>query len=46
MYAPFPWKPRGMHWRTYDRLRLEAEEAGSLPSVWPSIHLDTAQRNA
>ena len=29
MYAPFPWKPRGMHWRTYHKLRLEAAEAGA-----------------
>src|SRR5581483_5596612 len=24
---PFPPKPKGMHWRTYHRLRREAEEA-------------------
>ena len=23
----FPFKPKGMHWRTYERLRREAEEA-------------------
>jgi hypothetical protein len=30
MYAPFPWKPRGMHWRTYHRLRFQAAEADTL----------------
>jgi hypothetical protein len=24
---PFPEKPRGMHWRTYDRLRAKATAA-------------------
>ncbi|MGS4916308.1 hypothetical protein [Mameliella alba] len=24
--APFPIKPKGMHWRTYDQLRAEAQE--------------------
>lgn len=27
MSKPFPWKPKGMHWRTYWRLREEAEES-------------------
>ena len=25
--GPFPCKPRGMHWRTYERLSVEAQEA-------------------
>jgi hypothetical protein len=31
---PFPWKPKGMHWRTYNRLRLEAANAESC--CWPN----------
>jgi hypothetical protein len=33
MADPFPWKPKGMHWSTYWRLRQIAEEADacSLP---------------
>ncbi len=27
---PFPEKPKGMHWRTYQRLQLEAEGAEML----------------
>jgi hypothetical protein len=27
MFDPFPDKPKEMHWSTYQRLRLEAEEA-------------------
>ena len=26
MLNPFPWKPKGMHWRIYWRLRHEAED--------------------
>ncbi len=29
MGEPFPWKPKGMHWSTYWRLRQTAEEAGA-----------------
>jgi hypothetical protein len=29
----FPWKPKGMHWRTYERLVDEAEQANA--SSWP-----------
>jgi hypothetical protein len=29
----FPAKPKGMHWRTYERLRLEAERAEA--RSWP-----------
>lgn len=25
--SPFPWKPKGMHWRTYSRLWRKAQEA-------------------
>lgn len=25
--SPFPWKPKGMHWRTYFRLREKAQAA-------------------
>jgi hypothetical protein len=27
MMEPFPEKPKGMHWRTYQRLWLEHDEA-------------------
>lgn len=27
---PFPWKPKNMHWKTYWRLRKEAEQAENL----------------
>lgn len=27
MMDPFPWKPKGMHWKTYERLRSKAEDA-------------------
>lgn len=27
MIYPFPDKPKGMHWKTYYRLKLEAEKA-------------------
>jgi hypothetical protein len=27
MLCPFPWKPKGMHWRTYGRLRQRAQDA-------------------
>ncbi len=30
MFEPFSDKPKGMHWRTYQRLRLKAAEAQSL----------------
>jgi hypothetical protein len=26
----FPWKPKNMHWKTYYRLREEAEQANNL----------------
>ncbi len=25
MTMPFPWKPKGMHWQTYWRIRARAE---------------------
>ena len=27
---PFPWKPKNMHWKTFDRLRREADHANNL----------------
>jgi hypothetical protein len=27
MTMPFPWKPKGMRWRTYERLRARSEAA-------------------
>ena len=29
MMEPLPWKPKGMHWATYERLRLQAAIAKS-----------------
>lgn len=34
MFEPFPAKPTGMHWSTYQRLRVEAE--GAAGRSWPS----------
>lgn len=39
---PFPPKPKGMHWKTYERLRrtaLEAEEAGTEKLHWLMVRL-------
>jgi hypothetical protein len=33
MLEPFPDKPKGMHWRTYSRLRTRAEKAASLSNA-------------
>ena len=33
LHEPFPWKPEGMRWSTYERLRRKAEEAES--HSWP-----------
>ena len=33
LFAPLPLKPKGMHWRTYERLRTKAEQAKS--RSWP-----------
>ena len=30
LLSPFPEKPKGMHWETYQRLREEAEQANHL----------------
>jgi len=32
---PFRWKPEGMRWSTYQRLRRQAEKAQS--RSWPSV---------
>jgi len=29
LFEPFPWKPKGMHWRTYSRLRNQAEQSSN-----------------
>lgn len=34
MYYPFPSKPRGMHWKTYSRLRLLHDKADA--HCWPT----------
>jgi hypothetical protein len=34
MYCPFPAKPRGMHWKTYSRLRLLHDNADA--HCWPT----------
>ena len=33
LFMPFPQKPKGMHWRTYHRLRLAHEQADA--RSWP-----------
>lgn len=34
-FSPFPWKPKGMHWKTYWRRREEGEELESL--MWEAL---------
>jgi hypothetical protein len=42
MFLPFPAKPKGMHWLTYQRLRREEAEANAQLAKndrWESITL-------
>ena len=43
---PFPAKPKGMHWRTYDRLRWQAQEAdwGSMACILAQLERRTRPR--
>jgi hypothetical protein len=43
LLEPFPWKPKGMHWATYERLRSKAEQANFLyrlifTRIWKREH--------
>ena len=40
LMSPFPWKPRGLHWKTYWRLRREAERAESKSWIMLDIQLE------
>ena len=39
MFAPFPWKPKNMHWKTYWQLRDEAEHTYSISLSMAAKHL-------
>jgi hypothetical protein len=41
---PFPEKPKGMHWRTYERWRMKARQADSCS--WPNWVYRLAARSA
>jgi hypothetical protein len=42
----FPDKPRGMHWRTYDRLRRSHDAAGDAIEHWDCCNLSIARGDA
>jgi hypothetical protein len=46
MTKPFPEKPKGMHWRTYERLRWEHDEADMEQLVAMKVYLDKLERRA
>jgi hypothetical protein len=44
MTTPFPDKPKGMHWRTYRRLREEHDEAEMIELMGMKEWLDRLER--
>ena len=46
LLEPFPWKPKGMPYRTYCRLRENAEKAeiSYLHAVWPDRFTSSTER--
>ena len=46
MFEPFPVKPKGMHWRTYDRLRCAHDAADARFVMGMMRFVDRVQRRA